>query len=117
MISCLRAKSGSLTRQRRRNQMALMTKEQKERYLREDSACCPFCGSANIEADVLDLDAGGALQRLDCLGCGESWRDEYHLHDVFTYEDAVAEQDHGGPKMLLPYTVVGAWEDQQSFVQ
>ncbi len=63
--------------------MLKLTKTKKRAYLK-DSGHCPYCG--HDEFDHGDLEMEGAppeiTQRVDCLGCGRFWFDEYKLSGI-----------------------------------
>jgi transposase-like protein len=59
-----------------------LTREQKRAYLKADGVRCPYCRSDEIEGGHVDIDAGGASQRISCHACGRSWYDGYKLVSV-----------------------------------
>jgi len=56
----------------------VLTTEQKDQYLSNNGAMCPFCQSDNIEGDTLQSD-GDVWQNVRCLDCGREWQDIYTL--------------------------------------
>ena len=61
--------------------MKRYTKKQVEKYMANPTVC-PKCGSKDINGGHVEVDAGGAWQPVDCVECGESWRDVYELVSV-----------------------------------
>lgn len=59
--------------------MSEMTKEQKESYIQSGGACCPFCGSEDLDGHGVDINSGTASQEVMCTDCGEGWFDVYTL--------------------------------------
>jgi len=53
----------------------------KKAYLK-DPTKCPVCKSDNIAAKGLDVDGSVAVGRVECLECGERWKDIYTLTDI-----------------------------------
>ncbi len=58
-----------------------LTHEQKKNYL-ENANGCPFCLSSDIDAELVDVDAGSCSQKVWCLKCDRAWYDIYKLVDV-----------------------------------
>ena len=62
----------------------MMTKKE---YLENQGVLCPYCESNNtqtlmpIEFSTADF----AIQDVECLGCGESWTDEYTQRKGFGF--------------------------------
>ena len=48
-------------------------------YAAEGGSRCPFCGSTDLTGHSIDVEAGGASQRVDCNVCDRSWFDCYTL--------------------------------------
>lgn len=48
-------------------------------YIKRGGVCCPSCGSDGIQGQAVEIDAGGATQKIDCLACASSWIDNYQL--------------------------------------
>jgi transcription elongation factor Elf1 len=67
--------------------MAILTKEQKEKYLASGGGVCPFCGAADISGGSIDIEATEAWQNVSCDTCGENWRDVYKLAFVETDDE------------------------------
>jgi hypothetical protein len=56
-----------------------LTDEQKKNYIEHDGYICPFCGSTAITAyDAFEAPS----QKIECIDCGETWRDIYKLVDI-----------------------------------
>lgn len=55
----------------------ILSREEVEEYLETDGTVCPFCGSDNITAGCFDGE--GVYQDVECLACGEYWKDIYQL--------------------------------------
>jgi hypothetical protein len=67
--------------------MAILTKEQKDKYLAEGAQACPICGSADISGQSFESEATEVWQNVDCRTCGEGWRDVYALSFVETDDE------------------------------
>ena len=50
--------------------MAILTKEQKEKYLASGGGACPFCGDSDISGDSVEIEATEAWQNVSCSACG-----------------------------------------------
>ena len=48
------------------------------KYLANPSIC-PWCGGALEAYSAPEVDEGVVTQEIDCLECGRSWQDVYHL--------------------------------------
>ena len=48
-------------------------------YVMHGGTHCPFCDSAAIEGDSVEVDNGTATQEVVCLSCGKAWNDQYKL--------------------------------------
>lgn len=59
-----------------------MTPEQEAKYIRERGCRCPFCGSADISGDSVEVNEGFAMQEIGCPQCGKQWTDVYTLTHV-----------------------------------
>lgn len=58
-----------------------LTKKQIEKYLKQHGIGCPYCGG-DIEGNSIDVDDGGASQKIHCLDCGRRWLDTYTLTGI-----------------------------------
>ena len=54
-----------------------MKKMSQKAYVDSEGVKCPFCGSENLDREGVDVDAGGASQRVSCDDCGKTWYDCY----------------------------------------
>jgi len=70
--------------------VAILTKEQKEKYLASGGGACPFCGDSDISGDSVEIEATEAWQNVSCSACGGSWRDVYKLAFVETDDELSA---------------------------
>jgi hypothetical protein len=70
-----------------------LTKEQAKRYFESNGTQCPFCDSDQIAGDEIDIDGGVAGQDVRCNECGRSWRDNYRLSSISTYEGEYFEKE------------------------
>ena len=61
---------------RRRNRRGLTIEEKVPETV---SGECPFCECDDIQGDSFDVEGNHVYQRMFCLGCEESWDDEYRL--------------------------------------
>ncbi len=59
--------------------MKLLSDEQIQKYVEEGGVSCPYCGDADIEGGFVEIESGGASQKITCPACDRSWRDEYRL--------------------------------------
>ena len=48
-------------------------------YAKEGGKECPMCLCIEIEGDSVEIEAGGAYQRITCNECGWAWVDAYEL--------------------------------------
>ena len=71
--------------------MAILTKEQKEHYLKHHAAICPFCGSNDISGGSMEVEATEAWQNITCCDCHETWRDVYKLSFVETEDELMSK--------------------------
>jgi transcription elongation factor Elf1 len=67
--------------------MAILTKEQKEKYLKNGTNLCPFCESSDIVGGSVEIDGAVAWQEVSCSECGEVWQDVYKFAFVETQEE------------------------------
>ena len=67
--------------------MAILTKEQKEKYIAGGAVLCPFCGDPDISGGSVDIEAAQAWQNVSCSACQETWRDVYALAFVETDDE------------------------------
>ncbi len=61
--------------------MKRLTDSQKKVYLKGGGVKCPFCGSTDITGGFVEIEEGGAFQKVSCP-CGRSWIDVYSLVDI-----------------------------------
>jgi transposase-like protein len=50
-----------------------------KRYVEHKGLACPYCGSNDLEAGIMDADGGYAWQPVTCNGCDREWQDRYKL--------------------------------------
>jgi len=55
-----------------------------------------FCGSPDIEGGSVDIDSGGASQRVSCSACGRYWFDLYELVGMLTDKEVEAALPEAG---------------------
>ena len=60
----------------------MLSKKDKEKYIKEDYNECPYCKSDDIEAGVFEADSNYAWREITCLDCKKVWKDIYELVDV-----------------------------------
>ena len=53
-------------------------------YVEAGGGQCPFCLSHEIEGRFIEVNAGTAMQPINCLGCGKRWTDVYELKTYVT---------------------------------
>ncbi len=53
-----------------------------QRDLAQRGVRCLYCSSEYIEGGPVEIDSGGAYQRVTCADCGQSWTDTYTLTGV-----------------------------------
>lgn len=69
------------------------------KYVRDDGARCPKCGSSNIEGqNGFQIDGGTGFQGIECLSCGLEWEDRYALIGIA----GIAEDEN-----YLPFAIRG----------
>ncbi len=49
------------------------------KYIADEGASCPHCGSDDIEGDEVTIESCKAFQDMCCMECGAEWRDYYTL--------------------------------------
>ena len=59
-----------------------LSEEQQKKYIEAGGVRCPFCASAEIEGQSVEIDAGHATQAMGCQVCDREWVDRYVLVDV-----------------------------------
>jgi hypothetical protein len=65
-----------------------LTPEQKQKYIEANNAnLCPFCESADISGEHIEVAGKEAWQEVSCNECGEGWRDVYALAFVETDDE------------------------------
>ena len=55
------------------------------RYIKKKGRFCPFCGSDELERDVLRFVYKNPTRDTVCKTCGREWVDEYRLANFFWY--------------------------------
>jgi transcription elongation factor Elf1 len=63
----------------------MLTKEQKNNYLKTGGVHCPYCGSERLDVDPFDGE--GSYQPVTCGVCDKEWRDIYQLVDIEEVDD------------------------------
>ena len=61
-----------------------LTQEQVNTYIRNDSAICPFCGSADLQGSDTESNEGVITQYIECKTCENGWDDIYTLNGIYT---------------------------------
>ena len=56
-----------------------MTREQRQKYLREGGTSCPYCTGDIGDCDSVEIEKGAAYQTCGCSVCGEEWTAQYTL--------------------------------------
>lgn len=56
-------------------------------YVQIGGVRCPFCADDDIEGKSLNVDQGGASQKIGCNACGKIWWDLYTLTGYEPIED------------------------------
>jgi hypothetical protein len=67
--------------------MAILTAEQKAKYLDGGAGACPFCGDTDISGDGIQIEGTECWQEVFCSKCRETWRDVYKLAFVETDDE------------------------------
>jgi len=65
----------------------------KKKYAELQGLVCPVCGGKDIEGEMVDIDAGYAVQRISCLDCTSCWDDVYILTGYANLSKGDKEQD------------------------
>jgi len=60
-----------------------------QEYVEKRGLACPFCKSASLEWDEIEVDGTDAQQEVYCHNCGAAWLDVYSLsgYAVVTWPD------------------------------
>jgi transcription elongation factor Elf1 len=59
----------------------MLTKDQKEKYLKHP-ANCPYCGSSEVSYEGVTFDSSKVWHEISCSKCNKRWADVYALTDV-----------------------------------
>lgn len=59
-----------------------LTANQRQKYLRDGGAKCPFCGSKEIEGAAVNCEGDHHTQIIECQKCEREWMDVYKLNDI-----------------------------------
>lgn len=60
-----------------------LTREQKRTYLKRSGTHCPYCDDNQVEGvSGVEIDGGGAWQRVRCTNCHKEWLDVYTLTGI-----------------------------------
>lgn len=60
-----------------------------QKYLKDQGARCPFCGSEDVEGGFVEIDCRRAYQKVRCNACNQAW------HDGYTLDSVMFEADEG----------------------
>ena len=58
----------------------------KKAYIRSKGLVCPFCEAESVQGGFIQVEAGKAIQEMNCLECENRWQDVYQLIDVIPDE-------------------------------
>jgi len=58
----------------------------KNAYIKSKGLICPFCKTESVQGGFIQVEAGKAYQKMDCLECDGRWKDVYRLVDVILDE-------------------------------
>lgn len=61
--------------------MKKVTDKKLEKYLKH-GACCPACGSLDINGDSVEIRRNTGWQTCSCVSCGLEWTDNYTLTSI-----------------------------------
>ena len=61
----------------------------------KDPDRCPYCGDQTVEGDSVEIESGGAKQRVRCLSCDRQWWDVYRLFAIVDDGDWMHERVRG----------------------
>jgi hypothetical protein len=61
-----------------------LTQEQVNKYISNDSAVCPFCGSDDLQGSDTESNEGVITQYIECKTCVNGWDDIYTLNGIYT---------------------------------
>lgn len=70
----------------------LPSKANVDRYLQCD-AVCPYCGSISLAGHPPEINISVAWRNVQCLACGQEWRDEYRLVAI-SVANAIGERSY-----------------------
>jgi len=59
-----------------------LTKEQEEKYLHHNSACCPICESDNMGYEGVEDNTPEIYYSYSCKDCGACWTETFTLTGV-----------------------------------
>ena len=59
----------------------MISKDAKDRYLKDGGNHCPYCGSDDIEAGPIQFD-NDLNAKVTCLTCWKTWTEFYKVSDV-----------------------------------
>jgi hypothetical protein len=61
----------------------MLSKAQKERYVREGGTRCPFCEAEDISADRPEAEGSIVAMPVTCERCGRCWHERYDLAAIY----------------------------------
>jgi len=62
-----------------------LTEEQKKKYVDDGGVACPYCSGEELLHEPSDEDVP-TYQRVECLGCGKVWSNEYSLTGIVVHD-------------------------------
>lgn len=65
-----------------------LSRAAEKKYIEGKGTLCPYCGRPNFDVttDLTEIVQGTLVQGVQCLNCGEEWRDKYTLTAVMSTE-------------------------------
>ena len=76
-------------------------------YVNSFGTLCPYCGTLNIDAQSIDIDAGFATQKITCEN-GHTWDDIYQLAGI--YDRDIKQSFYAEPKSKKHYYLITMWD-------
>jgi molybdopterin biosynthesis enzyme MoaB len=62
--------------------MPELVEDEIKRYVETDGSNCLFCAGDKLHLGKLRGGTGVTFRDITCLGCGETWREIFHLAEI-----------------------------------
>mgnify|MGYP003126224347 FL=1 len=60
----------------------MLSKPDEKKYVEQNGAACPFCGTDEFDGSDYYADCGTVWQEMTCLECKAEWTDIYTLTSI-----------------------------------